>query len=166
LVEAGDARIGLARAMSARLRSDRLADGDPADLVEADVTRSGRRLTDAPVLIIVALTMVDMDRYADARRSHAEYLMAVQSTGMAMQNLLLAAAEAGLGACVMCGPLFCPDTVGAALQLPADWQPQAAVTMGWPMDSEKDRPRRPRRPLADIMIRRGASSGNRAPTEP
>ena len=51
--------------------------------------------------------------------------MAVQSTAMAVQNMLLLAHAEGLAACWMCAPLFCPDTVRAALDLPADWQPQA-----------------------------------------
>ncbi len=57
--------------------------------------------------------------------------MAVQSTAMAGHNLLLAAHAAGLGACWLCAPLFCPDVVRDILELPADWQPQGLVTMGY-----------------------------------
>jgi coenzyme F420-0:L-glutamate ligase / coenzyme F420-1:gamma-L-glutamate ligase len=56
--------------------------------------------------------------------------MAVQSTAMAVQNLLLAAHGQGLGACVMCAPLFCPDSVSDGLGLPSEWQPQMLVTLG------------------------------------
>jgi nitroreductase len=62
-----------------------------------------------------------MDSYPDERRRRAEYLMAVQSTAMAAQNLLLAAEQEGLGACVMCAPLFCPEIVANALHLPYGW---------------------------------------------
>jgi nitroreductase len=66
--------------------------------------------------------------------------MAVQGTAMAVQNLLLAAHVAGLGACWMGAPLFCPDTVGETLDLPADWEPQALITLGWPAETrQKDR---------------------------
>ena len=137
------AKAQLARAMGERLRADRLADGDPADVVEADAGRSLARIAGAPVVLVVCLTLVDMDHYPDARRSQAEYLMAVQSVAMAVQNLLLAAHAEGLGACWMCAPLFCAEAVSAALDLPADWQPQALVTVGWPASAGKPAARRP-----------------------
>ena len=130
-------KIALARTMGERLRSDRLGDGDPPDVVEKDVTRSFERISRAPVVIIVAATTADMHSYPDGRRQQAEYLMAVQSTAMAVQNLLLAAHVAGLGACWMCAPLFCPDTVRNALGLQADWHPQAIITLGFPASDGK-----------------------------
>ena len=66
--------------------------------------------------------------------------MAVQSVALACQNLLLAAHDVGLGACWLCAPLFAPDLVRAALDLPAQWQPQAIITLGYPAESkEKER---------------------------
>jgi coenzyme F420-0:L-glutamate ligase/coenzyme F420-1:gamma-L-glutamate ligase len=67
---------------------------------------------------------------------------------MAGQNLLLAAHEAGLGACWMCAPLFCPDVVGSALDLPEDWQPQALVTLGYPMETRE----KTRQPLETRVV--------------
>ena len=122
----------LAQAMGRQLRADRLADGDPPEAVEADAGRSQARIEGAPVVVVVCLTLADMDHYPDPRRAQAEYLMAVQSVAMAVQNLLLAAHAEGLGACWMCAPLFCAEAVRAGLDLPADWQPQALVTLGWP----------------------------------
>lgn len=127
----------LARAMGARLSADRLADGDDPAAVARDVTRSFARISGAPVVILVCLTISDMDRYPDPRRQEAEHVMAIQSTAMAMQNLLLAAHALGLGAAVMCAPLFCQDAVAATLGLPAGWQPQALVTVGIPADAGK-----------------------------
>lgn len=127
----------LAGAMGARLRHDLEADGAPEAVIEADVSRSYARMINAPVLIVLCLTMADMDIYPDERRSHNEYVMAVQSTAMAGQNLLLAAHEAGLGACWMCAPLFCPDVVKTALGLAEDWQPQALLTMGYPAETRE-----------------------------
>lgn len=121
----------LARAMGERLRADRVRDGDAIELIEADCARSFTRISGAPVIIVVCLTMQHMDRYRDARRAAAEQTMAVQSTAIAAQNVLLAAQAAGLAACWMCAPLFCPDTVVAALELAVDWQPQALVTLGY-----------------------------------
>jgi F420 biosynthesis protein FbiB-like protein len=131
----------LAAAMGERLRRDRLADGDDAEAIHADVARSHARITGAAVVIVICADLGDMDKYPDRRRGEAEFLMAVQSTAMAAQNLLLAAHGEGLGACVMCAPLFCPETVIAALELPVGWKPQLLVTLGAPADPGRERPR-------------------------
>jgi coenzyme F420-0:L-glutamate ligase / coenzyme F420-1:gamma-L-glutamate ligase len=120
-----------------RLRRDLEADGVSAEAIEADTGRSYARITSAPVVIALCLSMSDMDIYPDEHRAHNEYVMAVQSTAMAGQNLLLAAHDAGLGACWMCAPLFCPDVVKVALELPDDWQPQALITMGYPAETRE-----------------------------
>lgn len=140
VVEAAERKEHLARAMGAKLRRDLEADGAPEDVILKDTGRSYARITGAPVLMALCLSMVDMDVYLDERRDALEYLMAAQSTAMAGQNLLLAAHEAGLGACWMCAPLFAPEVVRAALDLPDDWQPQALITLGYPAETrQKDR---------------------------
>jgi F420 biosynthesis protein FbiB-like protein len=143
LVTGTDSKQRLAEAMSARLRADRLADGDAPAAVEADAARSQTRVSGAPAVILACLTLADMDAYPDSRRAQAEYLMAVQSVAMAVQNLLLAAEAEGLGACWMCAPLFCPEAVASALDLPAEWQPQALITLGYPNSAGKPPVRRP-----------------------
>ncbi len=132
VVGAPETRRELAMAMGTQLRRDLESDGVAAAVIEADVERSYSRISGAPVLIMVCLSMVDMDYYADAQRNNLEYMMAVQSTAMAVQNLLLAAHAEGLGACWMCAPLFCPAVGKATLALPDDWQPQALITLGYP----------------------------------
>jgi F420 biosynthesis protein FbiB-like protein len=140
-------KLALANAMGARLREDRLADGDPVSVVEADVSRSKSRITDAPVVILVFMTMEEMDSYPDVRRREAERTMAVQGTAMAMQNLLLAAHAEGLGACVMCAPLFCPEVIMNVVDPPTEWSPQALITLG---TAAFVRERKPRKPLSEI----------------
>ncbi len=132
VLSSAETRRALAAAMGERLRADLTADGAAPELIERDVSRSYSRISGAPLAIVVCLSMADMDRYPDGRRNEAEYIMAVQSVAMAAQNLLLAAHAEGLGACWMCAPLFCPDVVRNALNLPADWQPQALITLGYP----------------------------------
>jgi F420 biosynthesis protein FbiB-like protein len=126
----------LARAMGARLRSDLEADGVSEALIAKDTQRSYERITGAPCLIVVCLTLVNMDTYPDERRQQLEFLMAAQSTAMAGQNLLLGAAASGLGACWMCAPLFAPDVVKDVLTLPDDWQPQGMITLGYPAETK------------------------------
>lgn len=142
VLEGARAKDELASAMGARLRHDLQADGAPQEVIEKDVSRSYARITGAPVVILVCLTMADMDTYPDEGRQRNEWLMAVQSTAMAGQNLLLAAHAMGLGACWMCAPLFCPDVVSSTLDLPGDWQPQGLVTLGYPAE-EREKTRQP-----------------------
>lgn len=91
--------------------------------------------------------MADMDSYPDQRRQQHEWLMAAQSVAMAGQNLLLAAHALGLGGCWLCAPLFCPEVVRQTLALPADWQPQGLVTLGYPAGV----PTKTRRPLPEVV---------------
>jgi F420 biosynthesis protein FbiB-like protein len=127
----------LAQTMGARLAADRTADGDdPAD-IERDVARSYARLVGAPVLIIVCTSLVDMDTYPDERRARHEWLMAVQSTAMAAQNLLLLAHAEGLAACWLCAPLFVPELVRETFNLPEDWEPQGLITLGYAAEARE-----------------------------
>ncbi|WP_207005475.1 nitroreductase family protein [Trinickia mobilis] len=143
VLNTGEAKTRLAQAMGERLRADRLADCDDAHAVDIDVRRSFDRITQAPAAIVVCTTVVDMDRYPDRLRNEAEKIMAIQGTAMAVQNLLVAAHAAGLGACWMCAPLFCPEVVTHALELPQDWEPHSLITMGWPANGGKPFSRRP-----------------------
>lgn len=143
-------KVHLANAMGERLRTDRLRDGDAINAIDDDVARSFARLTQAPALIVVCMTMEDMDHYGDARRNEAERVMAIQSTAMAVQNLLLAAESEALGACWMCAPLFCPSTVCDALQLAPHWEPQAIITLGHPAAAGKPFVRRQLSEVAQI----------------
>ncbi|MEM1569348.1 MAG: nitroreductase family protein [Candidatus Bathyarchaeia archaeon] len=139
----------LAKAMADAWLEDLKRDGVPEvkalKIVEEE---SMRRFTESPVLIIVCLTMKDMDEYPDERRMKAEYIMAVQSVAAAVENLLLAAHAEGLGACWVCAPLFCQDIVKRALKLPDEFEPQAVLTLGYPV--EEYRPP-PRKPLSEIV---------------
>ena len=132
VIEDGATKERLAEAMNAALRADLAADGLPPDQIETQAARRRARLARAPLLILLCLSMADMDCYPDAKRQRAEWTMATQSLALAGQNLLLAAHAEGLGACWLCAPLFCPEVVRASLGLPADWEPQAFISLGWP----------------------------------
>jgi F420 biosynthesis protein FbiB-like protein len=152
----GATKDALARAMGARLAADRGRDGDAPDVIARDVARSHTRITGAPVVILVCLTLEETDVYPDAARGKAEFLMAVQSTAMATQNLLLGAHAEGLATCWMCAPLFCTEAVREALDLPAGWQPQGLVTLGLAAAGGHDRPRKPLRAYVRYASEPGA----------
>ena len=122
----------LAREMGGALRRDLMTDGLSPAAIDADVGRSYARITSAPLLILVCMSLSDMDVYADEQRNSHELTMAQQSIAMAGQNMLLMAEKLGLGACWMCAPLFCQELVASALELPVDWRPQGMITLGFP----------------------------------
>ncbi len=142
VIQSQETKERLAAAMGARLRADLQADGVAPERIEQDAGRSYQRITNAPLLILVCLTMEDMDSYPDPHRQQHEWTMATQSVAMAGQNLLLAAHAQGLGACWMCAPLFCPDVVRQALALPPPWEPHGLITLGYPAE-EKVKERAP-----------------------
>ncbi|MCI0395584.1 MAG: nitroreductase family protein [Chloroflexi bacterium] len=148
VVTSAETKHRLATAMGQQLRADLAADHMPEEVIEKDAGRSYQRLTAAPVLVLLCLSMADMDVYPDERRQRNEWIMAVQSVAMAGQNLLLAAHALGLAACWMCAPLFCPEVVRETLDLPAGWQPQGLITLGYPAEQKE----KSRHPLASRTI--------------
>ncbi len=73
--------------------------------------------------------------------------------GAAVQNLLLAAEAAGLGACFF-GQFDHEADVRAAFGVPDDQRALGTVALGWPAPDEPGRSqRRPRPPLDDIVHR-------------
>ncbi len=57
--------------------------------------------------------------------------MAVQSIGCALENIMVAAQAEGLASYWISAPLFCPDAVREALDLPAEYEAQALVSIGY-----------------------------------
>ena len=74
-------------------------------------------------------------------------MMAIQSVAAAATQLLLAVHADGLGANWICWPLFTPETIRTALELPGTWEPQAMFFIGYPAGSTKPKSVRP---LAEV----------------
>ncbi|MCL5877169.1 MAG: nitroreductase family protein [Candidatus Bathyarchaeota archaeon] len=127
-----------------------LADAWAADLVKDDLKvdpklRSERelRFAKAPALILACLTMEGLRKFPDAQRQGFERDLAVESLGAGLQNLLLAAHEAGLGACWFCAPAFAKETVRKVLAIPPEVEPSALIILGYPAEKPKTPPRKP-----------------------
>jgi coenzyme F420-0:L-glutamate ligase/coenzyme F420-1:gamma-L-glutamate ligase len=135
--------------MGAAFRKDLLADGLAVEAVEQQVGRSQARILQAPAVVVLCLTMAEMDHYSDRRRQRAEFRMALQSVALVGGQLLLAAHGEGLGGVWVCAPLFAPQAVAEALLLPADWEPQGMLLLGYP---ESVPSARPRKSLDDIIL--------------
>ncbi len=149
VISSAPMRTALADAMALEFTRDLVADGMPAKERDVAVERSRRRITSAPVAILLCMAMTDMDRYPDERRGTAERTMAIQSVANAGCTLLLAAHAEGLAGVWICGPLFAPEAVTRALQLQPDWEPQALLLIGQP--AAKPLPRG-RRDLNEVVV--------------
>jgi F420 biosynthesis protein FbiB-like protein len=145
-----EAKARLADAMGEEWVRQLALDGDPPDVVARRLARSHERVRTTPVCVIPCLYLEDLDVYPDPVRQEAERTMAVQSLGAAAQNLLLAAYDLGLDAGWLCAPLFCPDTVRVAVDLPPTLHPQAILTLGYAAQEPR---RRERLPLEALVVR-------------
>jgi F420 biosynthesis protein FbiB-like protein len=124
-------------------------DGQDAKTVNIRLEKSRQRILNAPALIIPCLYLEDLDRYPDEKRQNDETIMAIQSLGAAIQNMLLMAYDLGLDSGWMCAPLFCPDVVCEALELDTRLLPHALITLGY---AAADPQRRERLPLSTLIV--------------
>lgn len=147
VLDSSRSRAALAQAMGADFLHDLLADGIKQEDAKIQVERSRDRIMEAPLAVLLCLDRADLDPYPDPRRQQASYVMGVQSVALAGGQLLLAAHALGLGGVWVCAPLFAQNAVQAALGLPADWEPQGILFLGYP---EKIPAARPRRPIYEI----------------
>ena len=143
VILSADARAALTDAMGERWRQDLARDRVPEARIRRLLDRSRARLAAAPVLILAGVESQAQRPWPDQRRQRAEELMFVQSLGAAIQNLMLAAHARGLGSYWLSAPLFCPEAVRLALDLPSAFQPQALIALGYPREGLRLPPRPP-----------------------
>ena len=140
----------LADRMGATWRENLEMDGQDAEIVNIRLAKSHQRILTAPAIIIPCLYLEDLDRYPDEKRQSDETVMAIQSLGAAVQNMLLMTYDLGLDAGWMCAPLFCPEVVCEALDLDRHLIPHALITVGY---AAADPQRRERLPLENLIVR-------------
>jgi F420 biosynthesis protein FbiB-like protein len=144
------AKARLARDMATQLRRELEADGLDAAAIERQTGRSYQRISTAPVVVLCSLHAAGLVTYPDEHRTRLEWQMAVQSVGAVLQTFFLLAAARGLGACWMAAPMYCPEVVRSAVNLPDDLHPQALVLMGYEAAPGKVRPRRDLTEVIDL----------------
>lgn len=141
-------KLRFAKRMGIDHRTALLAGG----MSEADVESRARaredRISRAPVIVLLCLDTEDVRNFNDTTRDDGDYLMGVQSVALAGGHLLLAAQAEGLGAVWICAPLFAPDRVREALDLPPNWIPQGMISLGYPAEEPKTKVMKP---LKDVI---------------
>jgi coenzyme F420-0:L-glutamate ligase/coenzyme F420-1:gamma-L-glutamate ligase len=153
VIETDAGKSALADAMGERWRVDLVRDHVGSERVDALVQASHDKLAAAPALVLACLTWDGLDRYPDEPRQRAEWGMALLSLGAAVENLMLAATDAGLASCWVAAPIFCPDVARDALALPEDWLAHALVLVGYP-DAHYSARVRPPVPLESLRVHR------------
>lgn len=119
----------LAEALANAWAEDLRRDGK--EIEAAARKERAERFANAPVLVLACLTMDGLRKFPDAERQSYERDLAVESLGAGLQNLLLAAHVAGLGACWYCAPAFAKKIVRDILEIPESVEPQAFITLGY-----------------------------------
>lgn len=145
-----ESKARLAEAMGEEWQRTLAMDEQPPEVIALRLAKSRERIRTAPALILACLYLDELDHYPDPDRQRAEEVMAIQSLGAAIQNMLLAAYTMGLDTGWMCAPLFSPDTARAALDLDPSLIPHALIPVGYIAREPK---RRPHRPISDLIVR-------------
>ena len=143
-------KIRLSELLAADFRRDLSADQLDEITIEARLNRSKNRIKDAPLIIILCMDSSEMDIYPDEKRATAERTMAIQSVAAAGLQIQLAAHAEGLGSVWTCSPLFSPQTVRTALDLPENWEPQAMYFIGY---SDETSRAKELKPLENVLLR-------------
>lgn len=123
-------RRNLAEAMAGEWSKELLSEGIGEARISKLTKDSIHRLTEVPAIIVGCIDSAEVRIRPDDDLNQKEWVMAQFSLGAAMENIMLAAAEQGLGTCWIASPLYCPDVAGKVLELPESWVPQALVTIG------------------------------------
>ena len=144
------AKTQLAEDMGETWQQNLRMDGQDEEIVNIRLEKSRQRILNAPAIIIPCLYLEDMDHYPDEKRQSDETIMAIQSMGAAIQNMLLMAYDLGLDSGWMCAPLFCPEVVCSTLDLDKRLIPQALITVGY---AAADPQRREHLPLSSLIVR-------------
>jgi nitroreductase len=92
----------------------------------------------APLLIIVCAVPEKHEMYYGLR---GKRLYNIQDCAAAMQNILLAATDLGLGSCWI--GAFEEEKIRALFDIPIDVRPQAIISIGYSDETPKDRPLQP-----------------------
>ncbi len=126
IVIAGTALDDLGHAMAERIRAQFADSPDLEQKIELEKSRPKR----APVIIVVVYVPSTHPKAIEVEDRH--------SIGAAMQNILLAAHGAGLGAFLRTGPAVFDENVRGFLQLGSDEEIAGFIYVGYPAPDQPE----------------------------
>jgi coenzyme F420-0:L-glutamate ligase/coenzyme F420-1:gamma-L-glutamate ligase len=153
VLESSESRRRLAAGMGAAWRRDLERDGVPEERIAALIEKSRRQIGEAPALLLGCLVAEGLRQWPDERRRDAEWGMDQQSMGGALENIMVAAHALGLASYWLSAPIFCSEAVRQALDLPAAYEAQALIVLGYPGPGVSPR-QRPEPDLSALTERR------------
>jgi len=128
------AKKRLGQALTDKMRTDMTAQGTPQAEIDTRTERSLRRIDEAPVIILLC-----RDVTAIRKDEPEEHVMAIQSVALAGHQLLLAAHADGLGGNWICWPLYAQGAIRKTLDLPATWEPQGMIFLGYADEEPREK---------------------------
>ncbi len=148
VITSPETRNQLAQKMAEKYEQDMKKQGIPEHTRKKKIRRSLALFRKAPAMVVPFLANKKRDRVKSESSDKLEEVMGIQSVAAAVENLLLAAASSGLGACWYSAPLFCPEIVAGCLHVDDVWHPQALITLGYPEEIPKPKEKKA---LKEIM---------------
>lgn len=137
IIEKGKQREELIEKMNEKLRFDLQRDGKAEEFIKLKVERTRNNFLRAPILILLCLDTVDLEKYPDTERTQNELFLGIQSISSSATYLLLAFEMKKLAACWYCAPLFAKRILKESLKLPESYVPMAFFTVGYPLKTLK-----------------------------
>ncbi len=137
ILERDKTRVNLIDKMNEKLRNDLQKDGKSKEFIKLKIGRTRNNFVKAPILIILCLDSLDLEKYPDPERTQNEFILGIQSISSSATYLLLAFEMKKLAACWYCAPIFAKDIIKESLQLPDTYIPMAFFTVGYPLKAVK-----------------------------
>jgi F420 biosynthesis protein FbiB-like protein len=149
-------RVRFAELMTKHMQHELTQNGESVESIEKRKERTILRLTNAPVAILICCEYPQMD--GKPANITMERMLHIQSVASAIGYMLLAAQAEGLGACWVGYPTFCPSSLFEEFGLPVNWEPQAAILVGYPGEIPLEATRTPIDRM--VLSARGIADGS------
>ncbi|MBA7633895.1 Bifunctional F420 biosynthesis protein FbiB [subsurface metagenome] len=137
ILERDKTRVNVIDKMNEKLRNDLQKDGKSKEFIKLKIERIRNNFVKAPILILLCLDSLDLEKYPDPERTQNEFILGIQSISSSATYLLLAFEMKKLAACWYCAPIFAKDIIKESLQLPDTYIPMAFFTVGYPLKAVK-----------------------------
>ncbi|UCD01541.1 MAG: coenzyme F420-0:L-glutamate ligase [Promethearchaeota archaeon] len=137
ILERGKLRESLIDKMNEKLIYDLQKNGKSKEFIKKKVEKTRNIFLETPILILLCLDTLDLEKYPNNERTQNEFLLGIQSISCSAIYLLLTFEMKKLAACWYCAPLFAKKIIKESLKLPESYIPMAFFTVGYPLKTIK-----------------------------